>query len=472
MSQQSLLFCASEVYPFVKTGGLADVAHSLPRALQETFKVQVVMPLYACIDRKKFNIQALEKSFSISMNQIEYDIELYGCQYEGIEYLFIYSTLLCDREFLYGTPTHGYQDNPVRFAIFNHAIIKLLQANQYDFAHLNDWQSALVPLLIDQDKTITTKTLFTIHNLAYQGVFDYEAFHSIGINPSYFTSEAIEFYGKVNFMKAGIAYADAVTTVSPSYAKEILTPEFGYALDGFLNYHKNKLSGILNGIDTEHFSPSSDKLLEFPFTTLTQKLANKKSYLKEIALKGIKKPLFVFIGRLTAQKGVDLLLEVLPKLAVKECNIAILGTGKEEYQRELQELASHYANLHVEFTYDEALSHRMYGASDFLLMPSIFEPCGLSQIISMSYAALPIVHKVGGLKDSVQSYKRFNKESTKAYGIVFEKATPVSFLRAIKQALELYEKRKDFTILVKHNMNCDFSWKQSARVYTELYKQL
>lgn len=472
MSKKSLLFCASEVYPFVKTGGLADVAHSLPRALQEDYKVQVVMPLYASIDKEKFKIKTLEKRFSISMNQIDYAIELYGCTYEGIEYLFIYSTLLCEREFLYGTPNHGYQDNPVRFAIFNHAIVELLRQEKYDIAHLNDWQSALVPLLIDQDKTIETKTLFTIHNLAYQGVFDYEAFHSIGVNPRYFNSDAIEFYGKVNFMKAGVAYADAVTTVSPSYAKEILTAEFGYALDGFLRHHKKKLTGILNGIDTEHFAPSSDKLIEFPFTTLTQKVANKKSYLKEIGLKGIKKPLFVFIGRFTAQKGVDLLIDVLPKLALQECNVAILGEGKEEYQTKIQEIVSDYPNVHCVFTYNEALSHKMYASADFLLMPSIFEPCGLAQMIAMNYAALPIVHRVGGLKDSVHNYKRFNKESTNSYGIVFEKATPTSFVRAIKQALELYETKKDFNLLVKHNMLCDFSWKQSAKQYIKLYKQL
>lgn len=472
MPKESLLFCASEVYPFAKTGGLADVAHSLPRVLQENYEVQVVMPLYASIDREKFKVKSLETAFSISMNQISYPIELYGCDYEGVEYIFIYSNLLCEREFLYGTPTHGYQDNPVRFAIFNHAIVELLKHDKYDVAHLNDWQSALVPLLIDQAGSIKTKTLITIHNLAYQGVFPHEALYSVGVDTKYFNIDALEFYGKINFMKAGIAYADAVTTVSQSYAKEILTPEFGCGLDGFLRYHKDKLTGIVNGIDTEHFTPSSDKLLEYPFSTLTQKSLNKKSYLKEVNLKGIKKPLFIFIGRFTAQKGVDLLIEVLPKLASKDCNVAILGDGEEHYQKRIQEIALKHSNIHFEFTYNESLSHRMYAAADFLLMPSLFEPCGLNQIITMNYGALPIVHKVGGLKDTVQNYKRFNKNSDKGYGIVFEKATPDTLLRAICKAMELYDTKKDYNTLVKHNMLCDFSWTKSAKLYTKLYKQL
>jgi len=472
MSKQSLLFCASEVYPFAKTGGLADVAHSLPRVLQENYDVQVVLPLYSSIDREKFSILALQNSFVIDMNGIKYDIELFRSTYEGVEYIFIYSTLLCDREFLYGTPTHGYQDNPVRFAIFNHAIIELLKQKKYDIAHLNDWQSALIPLLIKQEGTIQTKTLFTIHNLAYQGVFDYEALFSIGVHTKYFNIEALEFYGKLNFMKAGIAYADAITTVSDNYAKEILTPEFGCGLEGFLTHHKEKLTGIVNGIDTEHFTPSSDKLLEFPFNTLTQKALNKKAYLKKTKFKGIKKPLFIFIGRFTGQKGINLLIEVLPKIASKDCNIAILGDGEEQYQIQIKEMASGYPNIHFEFTYNETLSHQMYASADFLLMPSLFEPCGLNQLIAMRYGAIPIVHKVGGLKDTVQNYKRFNPKSPKGYGILFEKPTASSFMRAISQALELYETKKDYNIVVKHNMNCDFSWSRSAALYTKLYKQL
>lgn len=472
MTKKSLLFCASEVYPFAKTGGLADVSHSLPRALQDSYELKVVMPLYSLIDRKKYAIKSLNKSFSISMNDIDYEVELFGCTYEGLEYIFIYSTLLCDREFLYGTPTSGYPDNALRFTIFCRGIVELLRANTYDIVHLNDWQTALVPLLLQEESEINTKTLFTIHNLAYQGLFSYETLNEIAIDSKYFTIDVLEFYGQMNFMKAAIAYSDAVTTVSQSYADEILTATFGCGLDGFLRSHKSKLTGIINGIDSEHFTPSKDKLLEYPFTNLTEKKLNKKSYLKEIFLKGITKPLFIFIGRFTSQKGVDLLIESLEEIALNDCNIAILGDGEIQYQEKIKEIVDRYDNIHFEFKYNEVLSHQMYASADFLLMPSLFEPCGLNQMIAMSYGAIPIVHKVGGLKDTVNDYKLFDKESNKAYGILFEDPSSDSLIYSFNEALALYSTKKDYNKIVKHNMLCDFSWKNSAKLYDKLYKQL
>jgi starch synthase len=472
MTKESLLFCASEVYPFAKTGGLADVSHSLPKALQDSYELKVVMPLYSLIERKKYAIKSLNKSFSISMNDIDYEVELFGCDYEGVEYIFIYSTLLCDREFLYGTPTSGYLDNALRFTIFCRGIVELLRANTYDIVHLNDWQTALVPLLLQEESEINTKTLFTIHNLAYQGVFSYETLREIAIDSKYFTIDVLEFYGQMNFMKAAIAYSDAVTTVSQSYADEILSAKFGCGLDGFLRSHKYKLTGIVNGIDSEHFTPSKDKLLEYPFTNLTQKKLNKKSYLKEKNLKGISKPLFIFIGRFTSQKGVDLLIDSLEEIALNDCNIAILGDGEIQYQEKIKEIVDRYDNIHFEFKYNEVLSHQMYASADFLLMPSLFEPCGLNQMIAMSYGAIPIVHKVGGLKDTVNDYKLFDKESNKAYGILFDEALSDSLIYSFNEALVLYSTKKDYNKIVKHNMLCDFSWKNSAKLYDKLYKQL
>ena len=472
MTKKSLLFCASEVYPFAKTGGLADVSHSLPRALQDSYELKVVMPLYSLIDRKKYAIKSLNKSFSISMNDIDYEVELFGCDYEGLEYIFIYSTLLCDREFLYGTPTSGYPDNALRFTIFCRGIVELLRANTYDIVHLNDWQTALVPLLLQEESEINTKTLFTIHNLAYQGLFSYKTLSEIAIDSKYFTIDVLEFYGQMNFMKAAIAYSDAVTTVSQSYADEILTATFGCGLDGFLRSHKNKLTGITNGIDSEHFTPSKDKLLEYPFTNLTEKKLNKKSYLKEIFLKGITKPLFIFIGRFTSQKGVDLLIDSLEEIVLNDCSIAILGDGEIQYQEKIKEIVDRYDNIHFEFKYNEVLSHQMYSSADFLLMPSLFEPCGLNQMIAMSYGAIPIVHKVGGLKDTVHDYKLFDNKSSKGYGILFEDPSSDSLIYSFNEALALYSTKKDYNKIVKHNMLCDFSWKNSAKLYDKLYKQL
>lgn len=472
MSKARLLFAASEVYPFAKTGGLADVAHSLPRALNREYEVCVVMPLYRTVDRKRFGIVVLDERFDITMGEIDYSVELYGCEYEGINYRFIYSPLLCEREFLYGPPESGYEDNALRFGIFNYAIMKMLKQQIYAIAHLNDWQSALVPLMVKEDDTITTKTLYTIHNLSYQGSFDASVLKELGINEACFTIDGLEFYGQVNFMKAGIAYADRVSTVSPTYAKEILTPEFGCGLEGFLQHHRQKLVGIVNGIDTEHFSPSTDKALIEPYDTLSGKVLNKTAYLKQTGLKGVKKPLFVFIGRFTWQKGMDLLIETLPKIASLECNIAILGEGEVRYREALKSIADIHKNIYLEFGYDEALSHRMYAAADFLIMPSLFEPCGLTQMIAMSYGTLPVVHHIGGLADTVISVEKYDSKSASGYGVAFTRPTVRSFGNAVYHAVMLYGDKRRYNLIAKHNMKCDFSWQESARTYESLYRQM
>lgn len=468
-AKAKLLFAASEVYPFAKSGGLADVAHSLPRALNRDYDLTVVMPLYRKVDRDRFGIAVLDECFDIVMGGVEYPVELYGCEYEGVHYRFIYSPLLCDREFLYGPPESGYDDNAVRFGIFNYAIVELLKRERYDIAHLNDWQSALSALLVDEAGEIETKTVFTIHNLAYQGTFEADMLQKLGLNESCFTMSGIEFYGQINFMKAGIAYADRVTTVSPTYAKEILTSEFGCGLEGFLLEHQYKLSGIVNGIDTEHFSPSDDRALTEPYSDLTGKAVNKKAYLKEVTLKGLKRPLFIFIGRFTWQKGMELLIGTLPKIALMECNIAILGEGEGKYHEDLKAIADEHTNIHLEFGYDESLSHRMYAAADFLLMPSLFEPCGLNQIIAMHYGAAPVVHHVGGLVDTVQPDKEFDPASADGYGVVFTRPTERSFGNALQRADELYADKRRYNRITKHNMECDFSWQESAKSYRALY---
>jgi len=472
MSRPSVLFASSEVYPFAKSGGLADVAHSLPRALNAECKIEVVMPLYRFVDRQKFNIFPLDISFEIIMNGTAYPIEIYGCEFEGLNYRFVYAPLLCDRDFLYGTAENGYEDNALRFALFDRAVVSMLKNSDYDIVHLNDWQSGLVPLLIQEEQDIETKTLFTIHNLAYQGTFDHKVLTEIGIDEKYFTIDGIEFYGQLNFMKAAIAYADMVTTVSPNYAKEILSTEFGCGLEGFLKHHEKKLVGIVNGIDTEHFSPSDDKVLIAPYRDLRGKAVNKSAYLKERRLKGARKPLFVFIGRFTWQKGMDLLIEALPKIAEQECNVAILGEGEEKYYSALKGIADECENVHLEFGYDESLSHRMYAAADFLLMPSLFEPCGLNQMIAMHYGEVPIVHGVGGLADTVGDYKDFDAKKSEGFGIVFDTPSLNALIKAVDQAIKLYTDKTHYNRVAKHNMACDFSWQESAKSYLGLYKKI
>ncbi len=472
MSRQKVLFAASEAYPFAKSGGLADVAYSLPRALHSEYDLLVVMPLYQFVERERFGIVSLGISFDIDMGGHRYPVELFGCHYEGLEYCFVYSPLLCDRAFLYGPPEKGYEDNALRFALFNYAILALLKREKYLLAHLNDWQCALLPLLIKEEGTVTTKTLFTIHNLAYQGLFEASVLEETGIDRKYFTPEGVEFYGKVNFMKAGIAYADMVTTVSPTYAKEILTAEYGCGLEGFLTVHREKLFGIVNGIDPKHFSPSADKFLMVPYHDLRGKHVNKSMYLNETDLAGKDKPLFIFIGRFSSQKGLGLMIDTIGWIASQECNIAILGEGDSKYHQALEKIAKSHSNIHLEFGYDESLSHRMYAAADFFLMPSLFEPCGLTQMIAMKYAEVPIVHAVGGLADTVQDHKYFDEKSSKGYGIRFKTASSDAFREAVLEGFDLYRDKQRYNKITEHNMDCDFSWRESAKVYVGLYKKI
>jgi len=472
MGKSRILFAASEVYPFAKSGGLADVAYSLPKALNERYEVDIIMPLYQFIDRETFGIEALGETFHIMMGRKAYPITPYICEYEGMTYRFVYTPLLCDRAFLYGPPQGGYEDNDIRFALFNYAMLEVLNRDRYEIVHLNDWQTALLPLLLKNEPKIKSKSLFTIHNLAYQGIFDKKALSRLGIDEKYFHMDCLEFYGQVNFMKAGIAFADRITTVSPTYAKEIVTPEFGCGLEGFLQYHSAKLTGIVNGIDTEHFSPDNDKMLVKPYRDLSGKTANKSAFHEEIKMKDPQRPLIVFIGRFTWQKGLEILIDALPDIVLMACNIVILGEGEKQYHDALEALAQKYDNIYLESGYDEALSHRMYAASDFFLMPSLFEPCGLAQMIAMHYGSIPIVHSVGGLADTVHDHADFDSENQKGYGIVFNEPDPQALLYSVKKALKLYGTKTKYNQIVKHNMLCDFSWRESGALYMKEYEKL
>lgn len=465
----SVLFAASEVYPFAKTGGLADVAYSLPKALGERHDVTVVMPLYRSVERSRYGIEKRD-TFTVEMGGESYEITVHGCRFEGGRYLFIEAPMLSGREYLYGPPDAGYEDNALRFGLFSHAVTALLARMRSDIVHLNDWQTALAALLIAQQGSARPKTVFTIHNLAYQGIFEPTFMKRIGIDDHFFTPEGIEFYGNINLMKAGIGYADAVTTVSPTYAKEIRTPEFGCGLDGFLNAHAGKLTGIVNGIDTEHFSPSSDPALYRAYKTPRGKRYNKRRYLASVGLQDEERPLFIFIGRFTWQKGMDILIEALPQMAEQACNIAILGEGETRYRTAIERQTKGVENVHCFFGYDETLSHQMYAGADYLLMPSLFEPCGLNQLIAIHYGAVPVVHGVGGLADTVRPYGQCDKRA--GCGIVFDAPTADALLAAFRDALELYETPKAFAKTAADNMKVDVSWSESAKVYERLYEEI
>ena len=457
-----VLFCASEIFPFAKTGGLADVASALPKALKDEVEINSVMPLYGFMSKEKFQKESL--TFSVSLGGIDYEIELYSTYNDGVKTYFIDAPLLSATQDLYGDEKGAYANNDLRFGIFCAAVVALASKLKIDILHLNDWHSALCALFI-KESSLDIKTIFTIHNLAYQGVFEFNALSRLGIDESYFTIDGLEFYGNINFMKAGIAYSDKITTVSPQYAKEILTKEFGCGLEGFLSLHREKLSGILNGIDSDFFNPKTDLALSFPYDSqsLEKKYENKKVLLKTSKLKTPKKPLFVMISRLAHQKGFDLLLLALKPLLKKKLNLLILGDGESHYKKPLEKIASAHENFEFRVGYDEKLSHKIYAAADFLLMPSLYEPCGLNQFIAMRYGTIPIVHAVGGLYDSVQEDGLASQS-----GIVFKKPTKKALLDAIERALGL--KNEQINKINHFNMSRELSFDESAKHYLCLYK--
>ncbi|MBU1658616.1 glycogen synthase [bacterium] len=473
--KQQVLFVSSEVYPFAKSGGLADVSYGFPRAMSPFFDVEIIMPMYKSIDKKKFGIKPIKLSFKIELGKKKYEVELFATIYNGMKCYFVESKILSNKKYLYGTPESGYKDNDLRFGLFSKAVVEFSkQHKKYDLLHLNDWQSALCALFVKEDASLQTKTLYTIHNMAYQGVFGKETLDKLGLSSAYFDMDALEYYGDINYMKAGIVYADAITTVSPNYAKEILTPEFGCGLDGFLVKHQNKLVGILNGLDLSHFSPASDSALVQNYDTQNydKKLNNKIAYLKETGLENDALALFVFVGRFTWQKGIEMLVEALDALENQNFNIAILGDGESKYKQQIKEISKKRKNINLFFGYDEELSHRMYGSADFLIMPSLFEPCGLNQLIAMNYGTLPIVSSVGGLKDSVYSLSDFGLNDGYGLGICFDVKTPHALQDAMQKALDLYEEKEKFKEINQHNMQCDFSWKHGSHAYASLYNYL
>ncbi len=465
-----VLFVSSEIFPFAKSGGLGDVAASLPKALSSYVDIVSIMPLYSLIDLKKYNIKSTNFKYSFKLLNRVYEFEVYKSQ----KTLFLKdNTNLFDRDQMYG----GYEDNDIRFGLFCYGVLEYIKksGNSFEIIHINDWQSALIALLEKERYKLGLKIVFTIHNLAYQGVFPKEAIDRLNLSWEVFKPSKIEYHDQVNFLKSAINYSDVVTTVSKTYAKEIQTKEFGCNLENLLQYHEYKLRGILNGIDYDEFSPSCDKFLSkhFSLHDMSNKELIKKELLKELNLKDQKRALFIFIGRFTAQKGIDILLKSLHELSKLPINIAILGSGEDHYNEWFGALFGRYENISITIGYDEALARRMYAGADFLFMPSLYEPCGLNQMIAMKYGALPIVSEVGGLRDSVldfESVREFKKD--KGVGITFKDHSVKTLLDMTKRALCLYQDRDRFKKIVHFNMGVDFSWKIKAKEYFDLYSLL
>jgi len=467
-----LLFASAEIYPYAKTGGLADVSGALPKALSKKIQIRTIMPLYDFIDRDRFEICPLDLSFELTLGDELHTISLYQASNSGVESLFIYSPLLSNRPHPYGD-THGdFPDNALRFGLFAKAIVQVAKIYDIDILHLNDWHTALSALWA-KELTPEIKTVFTIHNLAFQGIFPHKYMKQLGLSDEHFTMEKIEFWGDINLLKAAIAYSARITTVSPKYADEILKPQCGCGLDGFLRLHKGKLQGILNGIDYELFDPKHDPALfeNYDADSFDDKQNNKTHFCKKYNFSEPNRPLFVFISRLTEQKGIDILLESLPQLLKMKINIAILGDGSSKIVERLLDADSQYENFSFYNGFDESLSHQMYAAADFLLMPSAFEPCGLNQMIALRYGAIPIVSPVGGLYDTIRDYED-HESGICGQGIVVEVCESDNIHLAIKRAVALFRSKKRFGSIAQANMRCDHSFKKSALRYLELYNEI
>lgn len=473
-----ILYLSSEAFPLIKTGGLGDVAGSLPSALKKQSQdVHLLLPAYPDVLKKskKHKTIASTSYYDLAVEIIE--TRLPG---SNVVVWLVHCPAVFDRPGGPYTDHHGneWKDNALRFAVFCMAAVDIALNNLKiewipDIVHCNDWQSGLVPALLSLHKK-RPATIFTIHNLAYQGIFDQQIFNDLHLPDQLWHMDGLEYYNQLSFIKGGLVYADKVTTVSQNYAKEILNPEFGYGLDGLLQHRVNDLSGILNGIDEKHWNPGTDKFLEQKYNrrSLNKKTLNKTALQQELMLPvDSSVPMIGMVSRLVEQKGLALILQSLNAILNHQLQLVILGTGESHYEIKLTEWQKKYpANFKIIIGYNEELAHRIEAASDMYLMPSIFEPCGLNQLYSLRYGTLPIVTPVGGLADTVIHANDVNINNNTANGFVLKEKTTNNLLTTIKYALSLYHQPKIWHQLQLSAMSCDFSWKTSAEKYIDLYK--
>jgi starch synthase len=471
----SILLVASEVAPFAKTGGLADVAGSLPKALLlQGNDVRVVLPRYRGVNVKgtlgdfPVEVGGQKRTCIVRTSHIEAKSK------DGtgsVPVYFLDNYHYFDRERYY-----MYPDEAERFSFFDLGVIRLCEALGFmpDVIHCNDWQAGFVPLLArlraaENPAFGNVATVFTVHNLRYQGRFGRDTLNLLNVGQEFFSPEGVEFYGDVSFMKAGLMYADVVSTVSETYAKEIMTPEFGEGLEGVLRRRSADLYGIVNGINYHEFNPASDPRIfaTYDSRNLALKKENKHALQRELGLPVSEAPLLGIVSRLVDQKGFDLVKEAMPALLQKEVQFVLLGTGDSEYETYFTRLAeANREKVAAIIGFNGILAQKIYAGSDLFLMPSRFEPCGLGQLIAMRYGSIPVVRATGGLVDTVCDYDAATATGT---GFVFREYSGNALLTAVERALSLYQTRDKWTALVREAMDRDFSWNKSAALYTELY---
>lgn len=474
-----ILMVASEGLPFIKSGGLADVVGSLPQELvKKGHEVRVIMPMYLKIAQKFHEEMQLEAQYSVSIAYHEVPVNIWSTTCKEVKFYFVEHKGYFERDGLY-----GYIDDGERFAYFQKAVLEMLNQLNYfpEIMHCHDWHTGMLPAMCKEGHSFderyrNIRFVYTIHNLAFQGNFGPEMLDScLGLDYRIFDNGNVRYDGGISFMKSGILYADKVTTVSPTYSQEILTPQYGEHMEMVLNIRKYDLWGITNGIDIEMWNPMSDPDVPYHYNKVNvakEKKENKMALQKELGLTVDPNVMLVgAVSRLTWQKGFYLMMEKLSEICAMPIQVAILGSGEsgiEEKMRQLEE--GNKGKIAFYNGYSDSLAHRIYAASDLFLMPSLFEPCGISQLISMRYGTLPLVRETGGLKDTVTPYNEFDKTGN---GFSFANYNSDEMVQVMYNAIDVYYNRpEDWKILVRNAMNTDVSWEKSAETYCQLYAQL
>jgi starch synthase len=479
-----VLFLSSEAVPFAKTGGLADVAGALPAALNRLgMDVRLVLPFYRIAREANLQTQVRLRNLEVPFGNgfLMTDV-LESKTDEGVPSYLIEREDMYDRLNLYGNDRGDHYDNLERFSFFSHAILAFAKAISFipDVIHCHDWQTGLVPALLKSDREKNsplwgTPSVFTIHNIGYQGIFAKERLPVTGLPMTeFFHPEGLEFWGKISLLKAGIVYADAVTTVSPKYAQEIQTPEYGMGMEEIIKHWRGKLYGILNGADYRFWDPSVDPHISanYSFQKISGKNQCKESLIQEMKLDPALKnrPLLGMISRLGAQKGFDLLLHILDDIMALDVGLVILGSGDRTIATSMENASRrHPQRFGLVIGYDDALAHRIMSAADILLIPSQYEPCGLTQIYALRYGTVPVVRATGGLDDTIQE---FDPRTGKGNGFKFAPYNPKAFLDRIRYAVDVFQIKKVWRNVMTNGMQEDFSWERSARKYVEIYQSI
>jgi starch synthase len=477
-----ILFATSEAHPLIKTGGLGDVSGSLPAALKKLrHDVRLILPNYRQVLFKTDDLRIVAK---LELPGTPETVRLLETKLPNtpVKLWLVDSPHHFDRA---GGPyTNGdgldWPDNAQRYTVFAQTVVKsaLNQLEldwQPDVVHCNDWQCGLIPALLAREK-VRPATVFTIHNLAYQGVFSWSTYHSLSLPADLWSPDTMEFYGSFSFIKGGLVFADMLNTVSPTYAKEIRTPEFGYNLQGLLNHRADRLVGILNGADYGHWDPRRDKFMVTPYDAKSfhLKTENKRALQSAVGLPVAEKtPVIGFVGRLVEQKGFDLFLKAIHDIMRDDAQFVVLGTGDKQLELAIRQATGHYPQqLAAHIGYDEELAHHIEAGSDMFLMPSRFEPCGLNQIYSLRYGTVPIVRRTGGLNDTVIDADEKTLTAGTATGFCFDEPTPKALHHSLQRAIALYHQRPEmWRRLATSGMKLDFSWRRSAMEYVTLYQQ-